>query len=87
MTEADLQEKLQELYDEIEKTDTDNPEKQATLKELQSLIQQTMDQPEDHHKRSLRERLSDSLLEFEVEHSSLTANMETVCEYLSSLGI
>lgn len=87
MTESDLQKKLQDLHDEIERTDTDDPEKQATLDGLQSLVQQAMNQPEDHHKRSLRERLSDSLLEFEVEHSSLTASMETMCEYLSSLGI
>jgi predicted transcriptional regulator len=87
MTESDLQKKLQDLHDEIGKTETNNPEKQATLNELQSLIQQAIEQPEDHHKRSLRERLSDSLLEFEVEHPSLTGNMERVCEHLSSLGI
>lgn len=87
MAESDLQKKLQNLHDEIEKTQTDDEEKQATLNELQSLIQQAMDEPEDYRKRSLRARLQESLLGFEVEHPSLTASMETVCEYLSSLGI
>lgn len=87
MAESDLQKKLQDLHDEIEKTQTDDEEKRAALNELQSLIKQAMDEPEDYHKRSLRERLRGSLLEFEVEHPSLTASMETVCEYLSSLGI
>ena len=87
MTESDLQKKLQDLHDEIEKTETDDEDKQATLNELQTLIQQAMDEPEDHHKQSLRVRLRESLLGFGVEHSSLTASMESVCEYLSSLGI
>ena len=87
MTESDLQKKLQDLYDEIERTKIDDKDKQATLNELQSLIQQTMDEPGDHHKQSLRERLRESLLGFGLEHPSLTANMESVCEYLSSLGI
>ena len=87
MAESDLQKKLQDLHDEIERTKTDDKDKQATLNELQSLIQQTMDEPEDHHKQSLRERLREALLGFGVEHPSLTASMEAVCEYLSSLGI
>ena len=87
MAESDLQKKLQDLHDEIEKTQTDDEEKRATLNELQSLIKQAMDEPGDYHKRSLRERLSDSLLEFQVEHTSLTTSMERVFEHLSSLGI
>lgn len=87
MPESDLQKKLQDLSDEIAKTQTDDKEKQATLNELQSLIQQAMNEPEDHNKQSLRERLRESLLGFEVEHSALTASMEKVFEHLSSLGI
>ena len=87
MTESDLQKKLQDLHDEIERTETDDEDKQATLNELQSLIQHAMDEPGDHHKQSVRERLRESLLGFGVEHPSLTTSMETVCEYLSSLGI
>ena len=87
MAESDLQKKLQALQDEIEKTQTDDEEKQAKLNDLQALIQQAMEEPEDHHKQSLRERLRESLLGFGLEHPSLTASMESVCEYLSSLGI
>ena len=87
MTESDLQKKLQELSDEIEKTQTDDEEKQATLNELQSLVQQTMNEPEDSHKQSLRERLRESVVSGEVEHPTITASMEAVSEYLSSLGI
>jgi len=87
MAESDLQKKLQDLHDEIEKTQTNDEEKRATLNELQSLIQQAMDDTGDHHKQSLRERLQESLLGFGVEHPALTASMESVCEYLSSLGM
>jgi len=87
MTETDLQKKLQKLSDEIAKTQTDDEEKQAKLNELQSLVQQTMEEPEDHQKQSLRQRLRESLLEFEVGHPTLTASMESVSEYLSSLGM
>ena len=87
MTEPDLQKKLQDLHDEIERTKTDDLDKQATLNELQALIQQAMDEPGDQHKQSLRVRLRESLLGFGVEHPSLTASMEAVCEYLSSLGM
>ncbi len=87
MAESDLQRKLQDLSDEIERTETDDATKQASLNEIQDLIQKAMNEPDDQHKQSLRERLRKSLLSFEVEHPSLTANMETVSEYLSSLGI
>ena len=87
MAESDLQKKLQDLSDEIAKTETDDEEKQAELNELQALVQQTMAEPEDGHKQSLRKRLRESLLGFEVDHPSLTASMEAVSEYLSSLGI
>jgi len=87
MAESDLQKKLQDLHNEIEKTQTDDEEKRATLNELQSLIQQAMDNTEDHHKQSLREQLQESLLGFGVEHPALTASMEKVFEHLSSLGM
>jgi len=87
MAESDLQKKLQDLSDEIDRTETDDAAKQASLNEIQDLIQKTMNEPDDQHKQSLRERLRESLLNFEVEHPSLTASMETVSEYLSSLGM
>ena len=87
MSQSDLQKKLQNLSDEIERTKTDDAAKQASLNEIQNLIQKAIDEPEDHHKQSLRDQLRESLLGFGVEHPSLTASMEAVCEYLSSLGI
>ena len=87
MAESDLQKKLQDLSDEIERTETDDAAKQASLNEIQDLVQKAMNEPDDQHKQSLGERLRESLLSFGVEHPSLTASMETVSEYLSSLGI
>ena len=87
MAESELQKKLQDLSDEIERTETDDAAKQTSLNEIQNLIQKALDEPEDYHKQSLRDRLRESLLSFGIEHPSLAANMETVSEYLSSLGI
>lgn len=87
MAESELQKKLQDLSDEIERTETNDTAKQASLNEIQDLVQKAMNEPDDQHKQSLRERLRESLLSFGVEHPSLTASMEAVSEYLSSLGM
>ena len=87
MSESDLLKKLQNLYNEIEKTEVDDTEKQATLNDLKIQIEKVLAEPDGEYRSTLAGRLRNALLSFEVGHPQLTTAMEMVSEHLSSLGI
>jgi hypothetical protein len=87
MSKSDLQKKLRDLHQEIEKTEPDDEQRQVILDDLKGHVQKVLDEPDGDYHHSLSERLKNNLLVFEVEHPSLTAAMEMVSEHLSSLGI
>lgn len=87
MSESDLLKKLQDLYDEIERTQIDDEEKQTSLNELKLQIEKILLEPDGEHHATLADRLRSELLQFGIEHPQLTTAMEMVSEHLSSLGI
>ena len=75
MAQSDVHQSLQDLNDEIERTQTDDEEKQEVLTDVQTRVQKVLDDPDGGHHLDLPEPLEDAAIKFEVEHPSLARAM------------
>lgn len=87
MTQNDLHQSLRDLNDEIERTQTDDEDKQAMLDDIQARVKKVLDDPEGGHHSDLPEPLQNALITFKLEHPSLARAMEITVNSLSAMGI
>jgi hypothetical protein len=87
VTQSDLHQTLGDLQKEIDKTQTDDPEKQAALDGIQTHVQKVLDEPEGGHHLALSDRLEKTVILFESDHPSLAKAMEITVSSLSAMGI
>jgi hypothetical protein len=87
MTQSDLHQTLRDLNDEIERTQTDDEDKQAVLDDIQTRVQKVLDDPDGGHHSDLPEPLEKAVIMFRLEHPSLARAMEITVNSLSAMGI
>ena len=87
MTQSDVHQSLQDLNDEIERTQIDDEHKQAVLDDVQARVQKVLDDPEGGHHLDLPEPLQEAAIKFEIEHPSLARAMQIAANSLSAMGI
>ena len=88
MDQQQLREKLAELHDELERTDSVDENTRQVLADLSKDIQDLLDQPhEDIDRRSLNARLRTDLAKFESAHPKLTVAMERAIDTLVQMGV
>jgi hypothetical protein len=86
MTDEKLREQLQQLHDELERTDSVDEKGRELLADLDADIQKILGQS-DAEPSSIQERLQDAIDHFEVEHPALTAALSQMLNTLSNAGI
>ncbi len=87
VTQSDLHQTLGDLQKEIDKTQTDDPEKQAELDGIRTHVQKVLDEPEGGHHLTLSDRLEKTVILFESDHPSLAMAMEITVNSLGAMGI
>ena len=88
MSQADLKTLLQQLHDELSRTDTLDSDAQALLGTVVQDIQAVLgDEAQDDTPQGLVDRLKDATDDFEEEHPKLTEAVGQVIDALSRLGI
>ena len=87
MAQSDVNQSLQDLNGEIERTQTDDEHKQAVLKDVQTRVQKVLDDPDGGHHLDLPEPLEEAAIKFEVEHPSLARAMQIAANSLSAMGM
>jgi hypothetical protein len=90
MEQQQLRDKLNELHDELAKTETLDSNTRAVLEELSKDIQELLDMPGDqgdHNYGPLTGRLRASLVYFEASHPRLTGAMERAIDALVQMGV
>lgn len=90
MASQDVNEKLKQLHTELGQTETTDEKSQAVVGDLQENIQTVLDKPpaeQPEHYESLRERLDDAALHFEVSHPALAEMIEDASSALGGIGI
>ena len=87
MTQSDLHQSLQDLNDEIEKTQTDDEHKQAALNDIKTRVDKVLDDPDGPHHLDLPESLEKAVILFEHDHPSLSRAIEITVNSLSAMGI
>ena len=87
VTQSDLHQTLGDLQKEIDRTQTDDPEKRAALDGIQTHVQKVLDEPEGGHHLALSDRLEKTVILFESDHPSLARAMEITVNSLSAMGI
>ena len=86
MTNEKLREQLQQLHDELERTDSIDEKGREMLADLDADIHKILGQP-DISPPSIQERLQDAIDHFEVEHPAITAALSQMLNTLSNAGI
>lgn len=87
MTNQKIQELLEQLHDEIHKTDTLDENGRGMLEHLTADINALLASGDGKPEESLVERLQDSIDHFEIEHPSLTMALSEMMKILSNAGI
>jgi len=86
MTDQKLRELLQQLHDELERTQSMDEKGREMLRHLSADIQQFLD-PTKENPAALMGRLQDAIDHFEVEHPAVTAALSQMLNTLSNAGI
>ena len=86
MTDQKLPELLQQLHDELERTESVDEGGREMLRHLSEDIQKFIDPAEDDDE-TLLARIQDAIDHFEVEHPTITAALSEVLNTLSNAGI
>jgi hypothetical protein len=87
MPQDDLHQSLRDLNDEIDKTQTDDEEKQAVLDEMKTHVEKVLDDPDGPHHLDLPDPLEKAVILFEHDHPSLSRAIEITVNSLSAMGI
>ena len=87
MPKAKLHQSLRDLNDEIDKTQTDDEEKQAVLDEMKTHVEKVLDDPDGPHHLDLPDPLEKAVILFEHDHPSLSRAIEITVNSLSAMGI
>ena len=87
MSQDDLHQSLRDLNDEIDKTQTDDEERQAVLDEMKTHVEKVLDDPDGPHHLDLPEPLEKAVILFEHDHPSLSREIEITVNSLSAMGI
>ena len=88
MSQAELKALLQQLHDELSRTDSLDADAQALLGTVVQDIQDVLgDEAQDDSSQSLVDRLKDATGDFEEDHPKLTEAVGQVIDALSRLGI
>lgn len=90
MPERRLQETLQQLHEELDRTESIGPEERALLKDLMTDIRHTLEEPEEstaERHQSLNERLREAAGDFEEAHPSLTLALRRVIDAFRWMSI
>jgi hypothetical protein len=87
MPKSELHQSLRDLNDEIEKTQTDDEDKQAVLDEIKTHVEKVLDDPDGPHHLDLPEPLEKAVILFEHDHPSLSRAIEITVNSLSAMGI
>lgn len=86
MTNNDLHKQIAELHAALSQTSAVDADTQEALKGLEAHIQPLLDGEEADHE-TLRERLEEALVRFEVEHLRLANHLRIVVGTLSNMGL
>lgn len=86
MTDQKLPEILQQLHDELERTESVDEEGREMLSHLSADIQKFID-PAEEDDETLFGRIQDAIDHFEVEHPAITAALSQMLNALSNAGI
>jgi len=86
MTDQKLRELLQQLHDELERTQSVDEQGREMLRHVNADIQQFLD-PTQENPESLLDRLQNAIDHFEVEHPAVTAALSQMLNTLSNAGI
>ena len=90
MSNDQLNDRLQRLNEELDRTQVSDAASQDKIRSLQSDIQTVLDpnvETQPHHYASLREQLTDALDHFEDSHAQLTLAIGEVLENLAAIGL
>ncbi|HKJ38605.1 MAG TPA: DUF4404 family protein [Anaerolineales bacterium] len=86
MTDQKLPELLQQLHDELEKTESVDEEGREMLAHLNADIRKFID-PAEEDDDTIFEQIRDAIDRFEVEYPSITAALSQILNTLSNAGI
>ena len=86
MTDQKLRELLQQLHEELERTQSVDEKGREMLSQLNADIQQFLDPTQDNP-TTLLGRLQNAIDHFEVEHPAVTAALSQMLNTLSNAGI
>ena len=86
MTDQKLHELLQQLHDELERTESVDEKGREMLSHLNADMQQFLD-PARENPESLLARLQSAIDHFEVDHPAITAALSQMLNTLSNAGI
>jgi hypothetical protein len=88
MTDKKLSELLEQLHEELGKTDAVDEKGQELLRHLNADIQKLLEHTEGAQTdESVLQRLQDAIDHFEVEHPAITAALSQMLNTLSNAGI
>lgn len=86
MTDQKLPELLQQLHDELEKTESIDEEGRDLLIHLNADIQKFID-PDEEDDDTIFEQIQDAIDRFEVDHPVITTALSQILNSLSNAGI
>ena len=86
MAHEALHKQITELHAALSQTDAVDAETQEALKGLEAHIQPLLNGEETDHE-TLRERLEEAMVRFEVEHLRLANHLRIVVGTLSNMGL
>ena len=86
MTDKKLPELLQQLHDELERTESLDEKGREMLVHLDADIKKFID-PAEEDDDTIFERIQDAIDRFEVEHPVITAALSQILNSLSNAGI
>ncbi len=81
--QPELQDALERLHAELERTKAVDPESRQLLAHLQGDIQTVLKQPTPNSRASLRARLNSAVAQFEDSHPNLTLTIKQVLDHLA----
>ena len=90
MTDENLRKLLEQLHDELERTESVDEKGDALLRHLNADIRDLLKRSEEDHElsdESMLERLQDSIDHFGDTHPTLTLTLSEMMRILSNAGI
>ena len=87
MTEKNLSKLLEQLHDELGKTEAVDNKGRELLRSLDVDIQKLLERSEGQTDESMLERLQDAIDHFEITHPNLTSALSHMMTILSNAGI